>query len=97
MLLIGTTAVMLLAFWLPIGGLFFPAAGAKVISGCALGASVLTYLPSLKFYGQSRRWALTLSLIATLYLAMTWSSAIWYWVGSGSSWKGRCYGGNKRV
>ncbi len=96
-LLAGTTMIMLVVFWLPIAGLFFPGAGAKVISACALGASVLTYLPTLRFYGQSRGWALILSVIATLYLAMTWSSAVRYWFGSGLSWKGRLYGGNKRV
>ncbi len=97
MSLVGTTIIMLLAFWLPIGGLFFPASGAKILSACALLALFLTYLPTLKFYGRSRGWALTLSFIATLYLAMTWSSAVRYWVGSGLSWKGRFYCGNKRV
>jgi hopene-associated glycosyltransferase HpnB len=97
MLLVGTTMVMLLVFWLPIGGLFFPASGAKIISACALVALFLTYVPTLKFYGRSRGWALTLSFIATFYLAMTWSSAVRYWVGSGSPWKGRCYGRDKKV
>ena len=31
-------------------------------------------------------------LIGSLYLAMTWHSAIRYWCGSGSNWKGRHYG-----
>ncbi len=97
MLLAGTTMIMLVVFWLPVAGLFFPGAGAKIISACALGASVLTYLPTLKFYGQSRGWALVLSVIATLYLAMTWSSAVRYWAGSGSSWKGRFYTKRKSV
>jgi hopene-associated glycosyltransferase HpnB len=97
MLLVGTTIIMLLAFWLPVAGLLFPAAGAKIISACALGASVVTYLPTLKFYGRSGGWALTLSFIAALYLAMTWSSAVRYWVGSGSPWKGRFYARNKEV
>jgi len=95
--LVGTTMIMVLVFWLPIAGLFFPAVGAKIISACALGALSLTYLPTLAFYGQSRGWALTLSFIATLYLAMTWSSGIRYWVGSGSLWKGRFYARNKEI
>ena len=89
--------VMLLVFWLPIAGLFFPAAGAKIVSACALGALFLTYLPTLTFYGQSRGWAFALPFIAALYLAMTWSSAIRYWVGSGSLWKGRFYARDKKV
>ena len=95
-LLAGTTAIMLLAFWFPVAGLFFPTASAKVVSACALAALILSYLPTLKFYGQSRGWALALPLIATLYLAMTWSSAIRYWVGAGSRWKGRFYARQKR-
>ncbi len=95
-LLAGTTAIMLAVFWLPVAGLFFPAAGAKIISCCALAAMILSYLPTLKFYQQSRGWVLALPLIATLYLAMTWSSAIRFWVGTGSSWKGRFYAVNKK-
>ena len=97
MYLVGITMIMVLVFWLPIAGLFFPAAGAKIISACALGCVFLTYQPSLTFYGQSRGWAFALPFIATLYLAMTWSSAIRYWVGSGSLWKGRFYARNKKV
>jgi len=96
-LLVGTTIIMLLVFWLPIAGLFFPTAIAKITSACALAAMILNYLPTLKFYGQSRSWALLLPLIATLYLAMAWSSAIRFWAGSGSPWKGRFYGRNKGV
>jgi hopene-associated glycosyltransferase HpnB len=96
-LLVGTTIIMLLAFWLPIAGLFFPATIAKIISACALAAMILTYLPTLKFYGQSGSWALVLPLIATLYLVMTWSSAIRFWAGSGSAWKGRFYRPDKKV
>ena len=96
-LLGGTTMIMLMVFWLPIAGLFFPAAGAKIISACAFGALFLTYLPTLKFYGQSGAWALALPFIATLYLAMTWSSAVRYWVGSGSPWKGRFYARHKKL
>ena len=96
-LLAGTTMIMLLVFWLPIAGLLFPGAGAKIISACALAAMILSYLPTLKFYGQSRRWALVLPFIATVYLAMTWSSAIRFWAGSGSPWKGRFYGKKRAV
>jgi hopene-associated glycosyltransferase HpnB len=90
-LLAGTTALMLMVFWLPIAGLFFPAASAKLISAGALAAMILSYLPTLKFYKQCRGWALALPLIATLYLAMTWSSAIRFWAGAGLPWKDRFY------
>jgi hopene-associated glycosyltransferase HpnB len=91
MLLAGTTALMIIVFWLPVAGLFFPTASAKVISAIALAAMMFTYLPTLKFYGLSRPFALALPLIGTLYLAMTWSSAIRYWAGAGSQWKDRFY------
>jgi hopene-associated glycosyltransferase HpnB len=96
-LLAGTTATMLAVFWLPAAGLFFPGASAKIIASCALAAMIVSYLPTLKFYGRSRVWALALPLVATLYLAMTWSSAIRCWFGSGSSWKGRFYGRQKNL
>ena len=96
-LLAGTTAIMLMVFWLPVAGIFFPSTAAKTISAFALTVLILSYLPTLKFYGQSRAWALALPLIAALYLAMTWSSAIRFWAGAGSSWKGRFYARQKRV
>ena len=91
LLLAGTTAIMLIVFWLPVAGFFFPPASAKIISACALAGLVLSYVPTLRFYGRSRAWALAMPLIAALYLAMTWSSAIRFWVGAGPSWKGRFY------
>jgi hopene-associated glycosyltransferase HpnB len=90
-LLLATTLAMAALFWLPVTGLVFRSASAKVISAGALVAMVFTYLPTLTFYGRSKAWALALPLIATLYLAMTWSSMIQFWSGSGSSWKGRSY------
>jgi hopene-associated glycosyltransferase HpnB len=91
LLLVGTTAIMLMVFWLPVAGFFFPGASAKIISACALAGLVLSYVPTLRFYGRPRPWALAMPVIASLYLAMTWSSAIRFWIGTGLSWKGRCY------
>jgi hopene-associated glycosyltransferase HpnB len=96
-LLIMTTAAMLAAFWLPVAGLFFPATAAKVFSAAAFGAMMLSYLPTLRFYRRSKSWMLALPLIATLYLAMTWSSAIRFWFGEGSTWKGRFYRGDRKL
>jgi hopene-associated glycosyltransferase HpnB len=95
-LLIGTTAVMVTVYWLPVAGLFFPGPSAKIISSCALAALIVSYLPTLKFYEKSIGWALALPLVATLYLSMTWSSAIRFWVGTGSHWKGRFYARHKK-
>jgi hopene-associated glycosyltransferase HpnB len=85
------TVLMMTAFWLPIAGLFFPNPMAKVISAASLGAMMLSYLPTLKFYGVSRVFGLALPLIGSFYLAMTWTSAIRFWLREGSEWKGRSY------
>ncbi len=85
------TVIMIIVFWLPVAGLFIPSTLSKIISGCALAAMVLSYLPTLQFYSLPFRWALFLPVIGTLYLAMTWTSAIRFWQGKGSTWKGRSY------
>jgi hypothetical protein len=82
---------MIIAFWLPLGGLFFPSIYAKLISAAGFVAMMISYLPTLKFYKLSKFWAFTLPVIGTLYLAMTWTSAIWFWKGEGAKWKGRSY------
>jgi hopene-associated glycosyltransferase HpnB len=85
------TLLMAAVFWVPIAGLMFPGTGAKALSASALAAMVLTYLPILRFYRLPRRWALAMPLIGTLFLGMTWTSAVRYWKGKGSVWKGRYY------
>ncbi|MBE9203142.1 glycosyltransferase [Synechocystis salina LEGE 06099] len=51
----------------------------------------IAYGPTLKFYGRSRLWGLTLPLIALLYSLMTLDSAWQHWRGRGGGWKGRVY------
>ncbi len=94
-LLLITTVMMVLVFWLPVAGLFFPATISRIVSAAAFGASVLSYLPTLRFYKRSSGWAIILPLIGTLYLAMTWSSAIRFWLSEGPNWKGRFYKGDE--
>jgi hopene-associated glycosyltransferase HpnB len=92
LLLLLCSAVMIAVFWFPVAGMFIASTPAKIVSGCALAAMVLSYLPTLRFYHLSFGWALLLPMIATCYLAMTWTSAIRFWQGKGSTWKGRSYG-----
>ncbi|NIA08303.1 MAG: glycosyltransferase [Nitrospiraceae bacterium] len=89
--LIVCTLIMVMAFWSPVIGLLFPGAMVKVLALAGLGAMIWSYLPTLKFYGVSKGWALAFPVVGTLYLAMTWASAIQYWFGEGSHWKGRAY------
>jgi hopene-associated glycosyltransferase HpnB len=57
----------------------------------ALTIMVLTYAPTLRFYRRSLLWAFSLPLCALCYLAMTWLSALRYWKGERTRWKGRIY------
>ena len=57
----------------------------------SLAIMFLTYVPMLRFYDRSAVWALGLPLVAALFLAMTWTSAIRYWQGERTRWKGRIY------
>jgi len=92
LLLLLCTVMMIIVFWLPVAGVFIPSTLSKIISSGALAAMVLSYLPTLRFYNLSLGWSLLLPVIATCYLAMTWTSAIRFWQGKGSTWKGRSYG-----
>jgi hopene-associated glycosyltransferase HpnB len=86
------TAAFLLAFVaLPLALLAAPHAQAKMLAFSALIAMAATYLPTLRYYGRSSLWVAALPGIGMLYLAMTWTSAWWYWRGSGVQWKGRRY------
>jgi hopene-associated glycosyltransferase HpnB len=90
-LLLLTTALMLVLFWLPVLALFGSDITGQMIAAGSLLMMMVAYLPTLEFYGRSRLWSLTLPLIAALYLAMTWSSALRHWTGAGANWKARSY------
>ena len=98
MLLLACTALMLLLFVVPPLALFFSGGMTAVISGFALFTMAVTYTPTLRFYGLSRAWAVSLPAAAGLYLAMTWTSAVRSWHGKGLEWKGRYYSsGRNRI
>lgn len=63
----------------------------RCLSLVSLATMFLTYIPILRFYHRSWVWALGLPLVAALFLAMTWTSAIRYWSGEHTRWKGRVY------
>lgn len=89
LLLLLVTLVFAVAYWLPLALLFLP--GARLAAAAALLAMALGYWPTLRYYRLSPLWLLLKPLGATLYLGMTWSSAIRYWRGVRSQWKGRVY------
>ena len=90
-LLLLCTLLMALAFWAPIAGLGGPLA-ARIAAATGLVGMAVCYVPTLRYYRLSPAWALALPLIGTLYLAMTWHSALRDWGGRRSVWKGRVYG-----
>jgi hypothetical protein len=63
----------------------------RAVALAAIVAMVCGYLPTLRFYGLSPLWALGLLLIGSLFLAMTWTSALRYYRRERARWKGRVY------
>ncbi|HVS26300.1 MAG TPA: ABC transporter substrate-binding protein [Burkholderiales bacterium] len=90
-LLLVCTAIMVIAFVAPAAGLFAAGSATRSLAATALAAMILSYLPTLRFYGRSPLWALSLPVTAMFYLAMTWDSALRYFRGERSRWKGRVY------
>ena len=64
---------------------------ARRLAVTAFAIMFVTYIPILRFYRRSAAWALCLPFIAALFLAMTWTSAVRYWRGERTRWKGRVY------
>jgi hopene-associated glycosyltransferase HpnB len=89
-LLLGVTLIFMVAYGAPLALLEVPIDRPWAL--LAWAAMTLSYLPILRYYRMSPLWALLLPLSAALYLGMTWSSAIGYWRGTRSQWKGRRYG-----
>ena len=77
----------LLAAWL-LGMAPVATAIVAALAWLALGAA---YWPTVRFYGRSPAWTLTLPAAAALFLAMTWASALRYWQGTRATWKNRSY------
>lgn len=91
LLLAACTLLFATAFWLPVGALLLGSATERGLAVIALVAMMLSYIPVLLYYRRSALWSLTMPVIGTLYLAMTWSSALRYWRGTRSRWKNRLY------
>jgi hopene-associated glycosyltransferase HpnB len=91
-LLLLTTFLMAVVFWCPILGLVYRSMIVRAVSWLGLVSMWAAYLPVVRFYRQTPLLVITLPVVALLYLLMTWSSAIRYWSGQRSMWKGRRYG-----
>lgn len=85
------TTAMLVMFWVPPVALVFGGPVTDILGGGAWVLMAASYLPTLLFYRLAGTWALAMPLIGTIYLGMTWSSALRYWRGLRSAWRGRDY------
>src|SRR5262245_10020033 len=85
------TFVMILVYQVPVVMVASSHIPIRYLALVSLAIMFLTYVPILRFYDRSAAWALGLPLVATLFLAMTWTSAIRYWRGERTRWKGRIY------
>ncbi|HTC12721.1 MAG TPA: glycosyltransferase [Chthoniobacterales bacterium] len=90
-LLIATTFVMVLVFWFPWSGLLSSSLAVRCFAVAGFCAMISTYMPTLRYYRRAILWAPMLPLVGGLFLLMTWSSALRYWSGRRSEWKGRIY------
>ena len=90
-LLLATTFVMALVFWFPWLGLFSSSFAVRWFAVAGFCAMISTYLPTLRYYHRAILWAPMLPFVGSLFLLMTWSSALRYWRGKRSEWKGRVY------
>lgn len=92
-LLLACTLVMISMFWLaPVLVIIctdIPCLIAWILTWTAMW---IAFTPTLRFYQCSPLWTATLPLIGTLYLLMTWTSALRYWRGERAQWKNRRYG-----
>jgi hopene-associated glycosyltransferase HpnB len=92
LLLLLATTLMVVVFWGPALGLAHRSIIARASAWLGLVSMWASYLPVVRFYRQTPFLVITLPVVASLYLLMTWSSAIRYWRGQRSMWKGRSYG-----
>jgi hopene-associated glycosyltransferase HpnB len=89
--LVVCTLIMVLVYVVPAVVVFLSNTLIRYLSLASLLIMFLTYMPILRFYQRSPLWALCLPLTAVLFVAMTWTSAIRYWRGECTRWKGRVY------
>lgn len=92
-LLLLCTVIMISMFWMPLIGLLSNISLPwKLFFAAGWIAMVISYLPTLVYYRRSSLFTFLMPVIGSLYLLMTWTSALRYFAGKRSEWKGRVYG-----
>jgi hopene-associated glycosyltransferase HpnB len=87
--LAGALLGLAVTYLLPPALALFGHGAARVCGVAAWALMTLSFQPMLRFYRRSPAWGVALPLIATLYAAFTWQSAVQVWRGGGGQWKGR--------
>ena len=90
-LLLLCTVLLLISFVAPAVALSSSNSATQFTGLAALACMGASYRPTIRYYRLYGGWILTLPLTATLFLAMTWTSACRYWGGERSRWKSRSY------
>jgi len=89
LVLLGALAGLFATYLLP-WVLFFAFPGeAWLAVDTTIAMMAATFAVTVKFYGLSWPWALTLPIAALFYSYATCLSAVRYWLGRGGQWKGR--------
>lgn len=91
LVLAGTVAGLVLIWLVPPAVALGGHGAARAVAALAWAGSTVSFLPTLRRFGQSPAWALALPAIATFYLLATIGSAIDHHRGRGVVWKGRAY------
>lgn len=91
-LLLGLCTLLMGALFLgPLAALIWGSSNTQSVALVGLVCLCASYWPTLSYYRRKAAWMFALPVIAVLYLAMTWTSAIRYWRGDRSRWKNRVY------
>lgn len=91
LLLLLCTALMVAGFILPMVLLPYADFRHNFIPLLTLFTMYWVYFPTLKYYDLNPLWGLCLPFTGTLFLLMTWESAIRHWKGKSAEWKNRIY------
>ncbi len=95
LLLLGALAGLFVTYLLP-WVLFFAYPGqAWLLVDTTVALMAASFAVTVRFYGLSWPWALTLPLAAVFYGYATCVSAVRYWLGRGGQWKGRAQAPHK--
>jgi hopene-associated glycosyltransferase HpnB len=89
LLLMGTTAGMLLTYLVPPLLAIFGSGAARIVGGVTWLLMAIAFQPTLRFYRCSPLWGIALPVIALEYMLFTLDSAYQYVRGRGGNWKGR--------